>query len=386
MKKKLQVFISSTFNDMVEERKTAVKAILNAGHIPIGMEQFNPGDEPQKELISRWMNEADVYLLMLGGRYGSIDEETGDSFTHWEYKYAEEIGLSRFALVMEEEAIEKKAQLMGTWVSERKNYAKYEEFRLQVLGKISALFNDTKDIEIFVGRTLTELEKKPELTGWILAKDLPNVTDLEREITELRTKNEQLKAMLKNAQQNAVQQPSSHLRIKGDYLEFLIHLFKATKGRQNTMISMWDLGKYASIDRERTSQVAEYLKQEGLLKYMAAGGMISITHQGVVLIEDFKGDYPPLNEVEKTVLEFLHDRDTKLTGETSPNLNSLLSDGKPELAFYLSRLEENGLIKTNGDAFGYGGILNTKYRNNVAIIWFEKIKITNKGIITLKFL
>lgn len=36
-KKKLQVFVSSTYVDLKEERQAAVEAILNAGHIPAGM-------------------------------------------------------------------------------------------------------------------------------------------------------------------------------------------------------------------------------------------------------------------------------------------------------------------------------------------------------------
>lgn len=34
MNKKLQVFISSTYTDLTEERQAAVEAILDAGHIP----------------------------------------------------------------------------------------------------------------------------------------------------------------------------------------------------------------------------------------------------------------------------------------------------------------------------------------------------------------
>ncbi|MGE7907528.1 DUF4062 domain-containing protein [Peribacillus sp. NPDC094092] len=235
MKKKLQVFISSTFTDMVKERQAAVEAILNAGHIPTGMEQFNPGDEPQKKLISRWINEADVYLLILGGRYGSIDSETGNSFTHWEYNYAGETGLPRFALVMEEDAIEEKARSIGIWTTERENYPKYREFRTQVLEKISRMFSDTKDIQLAVTQKLAELEKDKHLNGWIPAKDIPNVTELEMELSKLKTENEQLKIMLKTFQATPTIQPN---RVKGDYLKFLIQLFRVTKGRLNTIVSM----------------------------------------------------------------------------------------------------------------------------------------------------
>lgn len=40
MKKKYQIFISSTYQDLKEERQAAVEAILKAGHIPAGMELF----------------------------------------------------------------------------------------------------------------------------------------------------------------------------------------------------------------------------------------------------------------------------------------------------------------------------------------------------------
>lgn len=88
LRKKLQVFISSTFNDLIEERQAAVEGILNAGHIPAGMELFKSGNESQLETVKRWIDESDVYLLILGGRYGVIEPESGKSYTHVEYEYA----------------------------------------------------------------------------------------------------------------------------------------------------------------------------------------------------------------------------------------------------------------------------------------------------------
>ena len=38
--KKYQIFVSSTFTDLIAERQSAVEAILKAGHIPAGMELF----------------------------------------------------------------------------------------------------------------------------------------------------------------------------------------------------------------------------------------------------------------------------------------------------------------------------------------------------------
>jgi len=45
IKRKLQVFVSSTYEDLIEYRLAAMEAILAAGHIPAAMEQFSPSDE-----------------------------------------------------------------------------------------------------------------------------------------------------------------------------------------------------------------------------------------------------------------------------------------------------------------------------------------------------
>ena len=66
LKKKLQVFVSSTYLDLKSERQTAVEAILKSGHIPAGMELFSAGNDSQLDTIRRWIDESDVYMLILG--------------------------------------------------------------------------------------------------------------------------------------------------------------------------------------------------------------------------------------------------------------------------------------------------------------------------------
>jgi hypothetical protein len=44
---KYQVFVSSTYGDLRDEREQVIKAILEMGHIPVGMEMFSAGDESQ---------------------------------------------------------------------------------------------------------------------------------------------------------------------------------------------------------------------------------------------------------------------------------------------------------------------------------------------------
>lgn len=51
LKKKLQVFVSSTYQDLIEERQKAVEGILRAGHIPAGMELFTAASKSQWKVI-----------------------------------------------------------------------------------------------------------------------------------------------------------------------------------------------------------------------------------------------------------------------------------------------------------------------------------------------
>ena len=68
--------LPSAYEDLKEKRQAAVEAILTAGHIPAGMELLTSGDESQMTVIKEWIDESDVYLLILGGRYGSVEPKT----------------------------------------------------------------------------------------------------------------------------------------------------------------------------------------------------------------------------------------------------------------------------------------------------------------------
>jgi hypothetical protein len=87
MQKKYQVFISSTFKDLIEERQDTLKSVLDMGHIPSGMEIFPAADVEQFEYIKKIIDECDYYVLIVAARYGSLDA-AGVSYTEKEYHYA----------------------------------------------------------------------------------------------------------------------------------------------------------------------------------------------------------------------------------------------------------------------------------------------------------
>jgi hypothetical protein len=197
-KKKLQVFISSTFTDLISERQSAVQAVLSSGHIPAGMELFTAGDESQMNVIRRWIEESDVYLLILGGRYGSLEPTTEKSYTHLEYEYAVELNKPVFAVVISEEALEAKVKKNGTSVIEQENHKKLKSFRAEVLTKLVKFFEDSKDIKLAVHETMSEFSRREKLVGWVRSNEDIDTGNLAEELARLAKENSELREQLYN--------------------------------------------------------------------------------------------------------------------------------------------------------------------------------------------
>ena len=165
MKRKIQVFVSSIFTDLVAERQAAVAAILKAGHIPAGMEFFTAGDKSQMETIERWIDESDVYMLILGGRYGSIEPVSRVSYTELEYDYAVQQGKPLFAVVIKDDALESKVKFFGTTMIEKENPKALQLFRSKVLSNISSFSLDEKDIRLCIYESLADHVLNPTIKG-----------------------------------------------------------------------------------------------------------------------------------------------------------------------------------------------------------------------------
>lgn len=89
--KRYQIFLSSTFQDLREVRSSAVNVIMRLGHIPAGMELFPATDKRQWAVIEKAIEESDYYVLIVGGRYGSVLDHR--SYTEAEYDLAVQKGI-----------------------------------------------------------------------------------------------------------------------------------------------------------------------------------------------------------------------------------------------------------------------------------------------------
>jgi site-specific recombinase XerD len=180
LSKKLQVFVSSTYLDLKNERQKAVEGILRSKHIPAGMELFIPSDKTQWEIIKEWIKDSDLLLLILGGRYGSIEPESGKSYTHLEYDFAIFNKIPVFAIVLNDQFLaNKKSQDIQLKVYEHEavnpSIDKYKSFKEMVMSNFVSPVEDINQISTEVSLALHEFIRKDEteykFRGWVRGKE-----------------------------------------------------------------------------------------------------------------------------------------------------------------------------------------------------------------------
>ena len=100
-RRRFQVFISSSFEDLKEERRKVVEVLLELGCIPSGMEIFPAADDDPWSLIRKMIDDCDYVVLIIKGKLGSIHPEENKSYTQLEYEYALSIKKPVFSFLYE---------------------------------------------------------------------------------------------------------------------------------------------------------------------------------------------------------------------------------------------------------------------------------------------
>lgn len=194
MNKKFQVFVSSTYKDLTEERQEVMQALLELDCIPVGMELFPAADDDQWTLIKRLIDDCDYYILIIGGRYGSVNE-SGVSYTQMEYEYAlsKDIPIISF--------LHKKPSEIKVSKSEDKPELKkkLEEFRNLSEKKLCKYWESHLELGSQVSRSLVKLIKDKPRPGWVKSDFLPS-EELTMELLDLKNENEALKKQLNSTQ------------------------------------------------------------------------------------------------------------------------------------------------------------------------------------------
>lgn len=167
MERKYQVFVSSTYQDLVEERKEVIQALLELDCIPVGMELFPAADDSQWEFIRKTIDESDYYIAIIGGRYGSLSEH-GKSYTEQEYLYATETGKPVLAFLHGNPE-----QLPVSKVERDSDPSnKLESFRNLTKQRLVQFYTSPADLGTKVSRSLVSLIKRHPQSGWVRSENI----------------------------------------------------------------------------------------------------------------------------------------------------------------------------------------------------------------------
>lgn len=190
MDKRFQVFVSSTYEDLREARQEVMQALLELDCIPAGMELFPAANEDQWTLIRGVIDDCDYYLVVVGGRYGSIGPG-GVSYTQMEYEYA--ISLQKPIIGF----LHKDPGTLPANKCEKAPdaRAKLDAFRSRVQQKMCRFWTSPADLGSVVSRSLVKLIKNNPAVGWVRADLLPDESSVE-EILNLRKRIEDLQDQL----------------------------------------------------------------------------------------------------------------------------------------------------------------------------------------------
>lgn len=163
MNKRYQIFISSTYKDLVEERRAAMEAIIELDCFPAGMESFPASSQRQFDYISRIIDKSDYYIIIIAGKYGTLSDE-GISFTEKEFDYAVEKGIPIISFVKRD--ITKLSTEFIELVPERRK--KLEEFRKKVMdSRMVKMWDDYNELKAAILLSLPkEMNANPQY-GWI---------------------------------------------------------------------------------------------------------------------------------------------------------------------------------------------------------------------------
>lgn len=167
MDKKYQVFVSSTYEDLKTERQAAISCLLDMNCIPVGMEQFPASSLSQWGYIKKMVDMSDYYLLIVAGKYGSIDPEENISYTEKEYRYAVNKGMPVLAF-LHKNIDQLPSNKVGTTDEERERVKRFHK-EVKNAGRLVDFYSDIKDLKYKIAMAMTKIINDVPMPGWVRA-------------------------------------------------------------------------------------------------------------------------------------------------------------------------------------------------------------------------
>jgi hypothetical protein len=144
----------------------AERAISAAGHVIVDMADFPAADQPAAQLCAERVEGCDVYVGVLGTRYGSpVRDKPGVSYTELEFDTATAAGLPRLMFLLDTAAAD--VGIPPAELIDLKFGARQEAFRTRVQGSelVTQSFASPDQLGKLVERSLRELAEASRGSG-----------------------------------------------------------------------------------------------------------------------------------------------------------------------------------------------------------------------------
>lgn len=191
MEKRYQVFLSSTYADLKDERQKVIQTLMELDCIPSGMELFPAIDEEQWLFIKRIIDDCDYYIIIVGGRYGSLADDR-ISYTEKEYDYAIEKKIKVIALIHGAPDTIAVGKTDKDPMLSRKLEAFIERLKK---GRLVKFWTNSNELPGLVALSIAKTIKTYPATGWVRSNSIGS-TELLNEINDLRKENEKLHTII----------------------------------------------------------------------------------------------------------------------------------------------------------------------------------------------
>lgn len=124
--------------------------------------------------------------------------------------------------------------------------------------------------------------------------------------------------------------------------DFAQAVYDDTDASESRSVDMREIGKRLGLESQTTDRIFQYLSKEGLIRSVAMGGAIGITHQGIVEIESAidKPDtstehFPAINYIH---VEQMHNSQIQQGAHSSSQAQTVSQDRIPELKDFIQKL------------------------------------------------
>lgn len=152
-----KIFVSSTKEDLLPYRKAVEEVLTGMEQIPLGMEFFVSSPDSPIDVCLSTVRRSQLYIVIVGMRYGSIEEGSGKSYTELEYDEAVKNKLPVLAFIIDEE----ECPVLPKYVDKDEKAEKLLAFKEKLKASyLVSKFKSIDDLKLLVSQSVQQTIEK----------------------------------------------------------------------------------------------------------------------------------------------------------------------------------------------------------------------------------